>query len=578
MADVIVELSSHDAERLCMRNLLASSDERVFFKDLQSRLLLVSEGFVAELGQGRSAPELIGCTDFDLFTAHHASEAAADEFEIMRTGKPLIGKVEVETFHDSPNRWVSTSKWPLRSDAGQIIGTFGISRDVTDQIEAQQQLAWQALHDPLTGVANRLALIDRLTQALLALERRGGTIALLFVDLDGFKEINDTLGHDVGDQVLTEVAQRLQSIARREDTVARFGGDEFVLLSTGLGKDADCRLIGDRAIRALRAPLATTTDVKLSGSVGIVATSDPAADPGTLLQQADFAMYLAKRGGRDRFELYDPAVHELAASSQGLLSELPAAIADGQLFLLYQPLFRIDDGTLVGVEALVRWQHPERGVLAPAAFIPLAEQHSQIRLIDEFVLDAACRQFALWADVDPSWSERSISVNLSGSQLHDPDLAEHVFAVLERHDIVPSCLCLEITETALIGEPEIAKRTIETLSAHGVQVALDDFGTGYSTLAHLQQLKAQILKIDRSFIARLGEQPRDREIIAAITAMAHALGMTVISEGIETRVQHDQVAAIGCDQGQGYLLAPPLHATEIATVVAASAARSTRAA
>jgi diguanylate cyclase len=226
-------------------------------------------------------------------------------------------------------------------------------------------------------------------------------------------------------------------------------------------------------------------------------------------------------------------------------------------------VYRIDDGTLVGVEALVRWRHPERGILPPAEFVPLAEQHAQIVLVDAFVLDEACRQLAAWTEADPSWESRSISVNLSGSHLRDPGLADRVLSVLDRHGIEPSRLCLEITETALISEPEDADRTIGALSAHGVRVALDDFGTGYSTLAHLQHVQAQILKIDRSFIARLGHHSRDREIIAAITAMAHALGMTVVSEGIETDAQHHQLAELGCDQGQGYLLAPPLAASQI---------------
>jgi diguanylate cyclase (GGDEF)-like protein/PAS domain S-box-containing protein len=553
-----------EVEHVCMRNLLASSDERVFFKDRESRFLLVSAGFVAELGQGRSLSDVIGCTDFDIFSAEHAGEALRDELEIMRTGKPMVGKLERETFHHSPDRWVSTTKWPLRDDvAGEIIGTFGISRDVTGQVEAQHQLAWQALHDPLTTLANRLALMDRLVQALLALDRRSGRIALLFVDLDDFKDINDTLGHDAGDQVLREVGRRFQRVARRTDTVARLGGDEFVLLCTAPGSDDDLRLIGDRVLSALREPLPGTDALTLTGSLGAVATSDPSADPGELLQQADFAMYAAKRAGRDRVELYDPALHDLAASNRGLVAELPAAVADGQLFLLYQPVYRIHDGALIGVEALARWRHPERGILPPAEFIPLAEQHAQIDLIDTFVLEEACRQLAAWTNADPSWESRSVSVNLSGSQLRDPDLANRVLAVLDRHGIARSRLCLEITETALIGELGDADQTIASLAAHGVRVALDDFGTGYSTLAHLQHVQAKILKIDRSFIARLGHGSRDHEIIAAITAMAHTLGMTVVGEGIETEAQRRQLAALGCDQGQGYLLAPPLPASQV---------------
>jgi diguanylate cyclase (GGDEF)-like protein/PAS domain S-box-containing protein len=558
--------SPEEIEHVCMRNLLASSAERVFFKDLESRFLLVSEGFVAELGQGSTLADVIGRTDFDFFTAPHADNARADEIEIIRTGNPIVGKLECETFRDRPDRWVSTTKWPLRGEDGEIIGTFGISRDVTGQIEAQNKLAHQALHDPVTGLANRIALTDRLAQALVALEHRAGRIALLCVDLDDFKGINDTLGHDTGDQVLIEVARRLRHVARRIDTVARPGGDEFVLLCTGMGRDEDLRLLCDRVMRSLRKPFCGKQELAVSCSLGAVTTDDPQVDPGELLQRADFAMHMAKRAGRNRVELYDSELHGAIASSRGLLVELPSAIAAGQLFLLYQPLFRIDDGALTGVEALVRWQHPERGLLSPAEFIPLAEQHGQIGLIDAFVLDQACRQLAAWTKADPAWATRTVAVNLSGAQLWDPQLAGHVLSVLERHQIAPSRLCLEITETALIGKPDEISETIASLTDRGIRIALDDFGTGYSTLAHLQHLQADVLKIDRSFIARIGDRSRDREIIAAITAMAHALGMTVVSEGIETAAQHGEVAALGCDEGQGYLLAPPLPAPQVAAL------------
>jgi diguanylate cyclase (GGDEF)-like protein/PAS domain S-box-containing protein len=562
--------SIEDIEGVCMRNLLASSDERVFFKDLESRFVLVSAGFLAELGGGRSLSEVIGRTDFDIFSEPHAREARADECEIIRTGAPLVAKVERETFDAGPDRWVSTTKWPLRDARGTIIGTFGISRDVTRQVEAQDALAYQALHDPVTGLLNRVALTDRLSQALVALEHQGGRIALLFVDLDDFKNVNDSLGHDAGDRVLAEVGRRLLRVARRTDTVARFGGDEFVVLCTALGAADDPRLVGDRIMRALRAPVQGEHELTVTGSLGAVVTGDPLADPGELLQQADFAMYVAKRAGRDRLELYDPALHGLAASSRGLIADLPAAIAANELFLLYQPVFRIDDGAVTGVEALVRWRHPERGILTPADFIPLAEQHGLIGLIDAYVLEEACRQLAAWTDANSSWQSRTIAVNLSGSHLREPGLVDRVISVLRRHGVAPARLCLEVTETALIGELDDAHHNIATLSSHGVQIALDDFGTGYSTLAHLQHLRADVLKIDRSFVARIDQQSRDREIIAAVTAMAHALGMTVVGEGIETETHRDELARVNCDQGQGYLFAPPLGAAQIAALLPAA--------
>jgi EAL domain-containing protein (putative c-di-GMP-specific phosphodiesterase class I) len=291
-------------------------------------------------------------------------------------------------------------------------------------------------------------------------------------------------------------------------------------------------------------------------------------DPGELLQQADFAMYAAKRAGRNRFEIYDAQVHGLVASSRGLAADLRRALEQHQLYVLYQPLFRLDDNALTGVEALVRWRHPERGVILPDEFIPVAEQHGLIGAIDSYVLDEACRQLAEWTAADSAWEDRMVAVNVSGQELRDPKLVARVAASLERHQIAPSRLCLEITETALIGELNDANRVIDSLTTLGVQVALDDFGTGYSTLAHLQQLRASILKIDRSFVAQIGRRPRDREIVAAVTAMAHALGMTVVGEGIETSAQLSELAAVNCDQGQGYLFGKPQTPAEIARIFA----------
>jgi diguanylate cyclase (GGDEF)-like protein/PAS domain S-box-containing protein len=557
-------LAGHDIERLCIRNLVASSEERLFFKDLDGRFALVSAGFARALGQGFSASELVGRSDFDLFTSPHANEAFSDEQQVIATGEPIVGKIERETREDRPDTWVATTKLPLRDDEGTIVGTFGMSRDVTSQVEAQHELARQALQDPATGVANRIALTDRLSQALRALERQPGQVGLVFIDLDNFKTINDTLGHEVGDQVLVAAARRLELVARRSDTVARFGGDEFVLLLTELGSDEDLRPICSRVLRTLRQPLAIGEGIRLTASVGAVVSRDSGVDPAELLQQADLAMYDAKRSGRNRFAVYDPALHGLVAGGRSLANELERAIAQRELYLLYQPLFRLDDGTLTGVEALVRWRHPERGVVLPADFIPLAERHGLIEFIDLYVLDEACRQLVEWTASDRSWQRCTISVNVSGRTLRAPGLADSVLGTLARHRLEPRRLCLELTETALIDDLEEANRVIASLSEHGVRIALDDFGTGYSMLAHLQQLKADVLKIDRSFVTHIDRGSREQGIIAAVAAMAHALGMTVVGEGVENPAQRDHLHAIHCDEAQGYLFAAPLSAEVLA--------------
>jgi diguanylate cyclase (GGDEF)-like protein/PAS domain S-box-containing protein len=554
--------SSEDEMQLaCIQNLLASTQEHVYFKDLDSRFLLVSAGWLESVGKA-SLAEVQGKTDLDIYSSEHATQALADEQRIIRTGKPLVGKVEHETFDDKPDAWVSTTKAPLRDRNGWIVGTFGISRDVTAEIEAQETLAFQALHDPLTQLANRTALTDRLEQALLALERHPGQLAVMFVDLDDFKQVNDTFGHEVGDQVLVEIARRLKQVARSSDTVARLGGDEFVLLCTELDELDDVRRISGRAVTAIRGPLQNSHQLALTASLGIALTSDAAAEPRELLSQADSAMYAAKRGGRNRFELYDRAHHGSAAAGKTVL-ELRRALTKHELFVVYQPLFRLDDGSITGVEALVRWRHPERGVIAPAEFIPVAESHGLIAELDAYVLNEACRQLAEWTLQDPTWRDAMMSVNLSGHQLHDPKLVSRVLATLRRHGIEPSRVCLEVTETALIDDLGEAEHLLSSLSAHGLKLALDDFTNGYWTLAHLQQLCADILKIDRRFVINVDHETRDREIIAAITAMSHALGMTVVGEGIETDKVREGLKTTGCDQGQGFLMARPLTAAQI---------------
>jgi diguanylate cyclase (GGDEF)-like protein len=559
--------SQEEIERICMRNLLASSEERVYFKDRQSRFLFVSAGWLAAYQPGQPLNNVVGKTDFDIFSAAHATEAFEDEQRIISTGRPVVAKVERETFHDRPDAWTSTTKQALLDESGKIIGTFGLSRDITAQINAQDALTYQTLHDGVTDLANRRALMERLTVALAALEGREHQLALLFVDLDDFKSINDTLGHETGDRVLRDVARRLTRISRRGDTVARLSGDEFVVLLTGLRVGDDLHLMFDRAMRAICAPQQDGPhDLTVTGSIGAVLTSEPLADPDELLQQADLAMYAAKRGGGNRFEVFTPALEGVATSSRGLAVELRRALAHRELFVLYQPVFDLHNGSMLGAETLVRWHHPERGVIPPSEFIPVAERRGLIGAIGRFVLNEACGQLASWIDADACPPRLTIGVNLSGRELLEPGLAKRVAATLKRHGIAPHRLVLEITENVLIGELGDAHRAIEALAELGVRIALDDFGTGYSTLAHLRQLRTSILKVDRSFVSQLGGQSRDREIIAAVTGMAHALGMTVVAEGVETEAQRDTLTAIGCDAAQGYLFARPLTPDALATM------------
>lgn len=294
-------------EHLCMRNLLAAREERFFFKDLQSRFLLVSDGWRASIGRGLPLDEVVGKTDFDFFTRPHAAAALEDEQRIIRTGEAMVAKIERETYADRDDAWVSTSKWPLRDERGQTIGTFGVSRNITEQMQ-----------DPATGLANRMALTDRLRQALVGLERQPGCVGLLFLDVDGFKQINDTWGHRTGDQVLAQIAGRLTGVSRRFDTVARYGGDEFVMLLTAVPDEEHLREIGERVMRAVAEPIELAGGrLQLSTSIGSVLCSDPAADPDEVLERVDTAMYAAKRAGGGRLTPYDPGVHAPLGSERG---------------------------------------------------------------------------------------------------------------------------------------------------------------------------------------------------------------------------------------------------------------------
>ncbi|HTV12733.1 MAG TPA: EAL domain-containing protein [Acidimicrobiales bacterium] len=552
-----------------MYNLMTNGDaaEKVYFKDRLSRFLFVSKGWLEAAAPGRTEDEVVGKTDFDFFSEEHAAAAFDDEQYIIRTGEPIVGKLERETFNDRVGAWVSTTKMPLRDHLGEVIGTFGISRDVTAQVRAETALAYQAMHDPVTGLANRAAFMDRLSQALVAIGRQPGRLAVIYVDLDHFKEINDSFGHDAGDQVLAEAGRRLSVLCRHGDSVARLGGDELVVLCGALGDDDDVGRIAHRIVRGIAAPyLEDGRDLSVTASAGVVVTVDPLAEPEQLVREADEAMYQAKRAGRNRYHVRD-APNGTTNGRGHLQAELSHAIDASELFLAYQPLFSLEDHSLSGVEALVRWRRPERGLVVPNDFVPFAEEHGLIARIGAFVLDEACRQLAEWM-ARPGWPEHfTMAVNVSGRELGGLELAERVADVVRRYGIEPTRLCLEITETALVGEWGDVQGTLAALSRLGVRLALDDFGTGYSTLAHLQRLKVDVLKIDRSFVAQMGREPRDREIVAAVTAMAHALGMTVVAEGIETNHQLEALTGLDCNQGQGFLFAPPLSPEGVVALV-----------
>ena len=418
----------------------------------------------------------------------------------------------------------------------------------------------RAMHDELTGLPNRLVLHDRLEQALLTSNREGASTALVVLDLDRFKEINDSLGHDYGDLLLQQIAPRLRSELRESDTVARLGGDEFaVILPKVAGLDG-ALVVAEKLARALEEPFVVNgMSLAVEASVGVAVSPDHGDDVRTLLQRADIAMYLAK-DNKVGVSSYDSTVDGHSPARAALLGDLRRAISERELSLHFQPKSDLLTGRLQGVEALVRWQHPEQGLLSPDAFVPLAERTGLVHPLTRFVLDSALAQCRAWYD---QGLEVPVAVNLSTRTLLDRAFPEEVRALLSYWRLPPHLLTLEITESALMGDPTRAAELLTDLAAQGVRLSIDDFGTGYSSLSSLRTLPVHELKIDRTFVRDMLVQPQDASIVRAIVDLGHTLGLTVVAEGVEDEATARELGRLGCDLGQGYHLGMPATARRL---------------
>ena len=433
-----------------------------------------------------------------------------------------------------------------------------------DRIRTEQELNHQALHDPLTGLPNRMLFGDRLTQSLARLQRQPGTIAVLFVDVDHFKVINDSLGHGHGDRLLIMIAERLASAVRPGDTVARFGGDEFVILCENVLGEIEAVGMGERIRKLAAAPLRLDgADYIVTVSTGIALTSSYETSPSDLLRDADSAMYQAKEGGRARSALFAESMRTRAVRRLETELALRRALADGELRLYYQPIVSLTSGRTAGVEALVRWEHPTDGLVGPSDFIPIAEETGLIVPLGEWVLGEACRQAQSWRTEYPAMADLTVSVNLSGRQIAQSDLVTVVANVLFDTGLPPAALVLEITESVLMSDAEYAITVLRSLKNLGVRLSVDDFGTGYSSLSYLRRFPVDVLKVDRSFVAGLGTEADDSAIVRAIINLAESLSLETVGEGIETPTQLRALEELGCDKAQGYLFSRPLPAAEV---------------
>ena len=443
------------------------------------------------------------------------------------------------------------------------------AHDVTERKALEDQLRHEAFHDALTGLPNRVLFMDRLEHAMARAVRSEQGIAVLFLDLDRFKNINDSLGHDVGDDLLKEVGRRLPKAARTGDTVARFGGDEFVVLLEDVGTPFEAAGIADRILTDLRrpVPLHGRSHV-VTASIGIAFESG-AHDQRDLIKDADAALYHAKAAGRSRYAIFDDARDAYPVERLDLESDLHQALARNQLRVFYQPEMDLQNGRVRGFEALVRWEHPRRGLISPVDFIPLAEESGEIVSIGQWVLEQACRQAQRWQEDLFGDEPLLMSVNLSAPEFQEPDLLLRVSRALQGSGLATERLRIELTESILMDDSPVGRQVLDDLKRLGVQLAIDDFGTGYSSLSYLKRMPVDVLKIDRSFVGDLGRDPRQASIIEAVVNVADALGMSVTAEGIEEREQLSFLTGIGCEGGQGFLFSRPVPADEIPDIVRA---------
>jgi diguanylate cyclase (GGDEF)-like protein/PAS domain S-box-containing protein len=516
---------------------------------------------------GYEPDRLVGTRGWTLVHEGDGQSAQAFHAELLdhRGGSR---SVELRWQHrDGSWRWLEVKGTNLLHQAG-VRGIVLNARDISRHKSLEGQLVQRALHDQLTGLPNRMLFMDRLEQALERSARRGKFAAVLFLDLDRFKLVNDNLGHDHGDQLLVQVAERLRGCLRRVDTIARIGGDEFTVLLEEVGAAADAALVAERIIEAFRASFRIETqEIFVGASIGIaLGGKDQGTTAQGLLRNADIAMYRAKANGRACFEVFKSSMRETVKGRLKMETELRRALDRGELRLHYQPQVDLRTARIVGLEALVRWEHPERGLVPPGSFIPIAEETGLILPIGRWVLQTACRQASIWRADTEIGLDIVMAVNLSPRQFRHPRLVQDVGEVLAESGLDASGLEVEITEGTAMGDADGTVKVLEHLKAIGIRLAIDDFGTGYSSLSYLKRFPIDVLKVDRSFVAGLPANRGDAAIVRAVVGLTRALGLKAVAEGVETQDQLAELRGLGCDQGQGYFFGRPV-ATEVADAV-----------
>jgi diguanylate cyclase (GGDEF)-like protein/PAS domain S-box-containing protein len=543
-----------------LANVFEHSGEAIMMTDSNNRIIEVNPAFVRQTGY--SPEEVIGREPAMLSSGRTTNREFEAMWEAVRTQGFWRGELwdRTKQGREYP-KWMSMSA--VYDDSGAIRHHIASSIDVTDVKLAEDRMLHLAHHDALTQLPNRVHLHGRLEQAMASMRRDGGNLAMLFIDMDRFKNINDTLGHHTGDGLLIQVGQRLRDLVRDSDIVARLGGDEFVLVLTGITGDGSrvAATVARKVLASLGRPYVVKGhELHSTPSIGIGIFPADGEDADTLMKSADTAMYHAKATGRNNFQFFTAAMNQAAAERSTLELGLRTAIERNELFLHYQPQIDLTSGRVVGFEALLRWNHPEAGLIPPLKFIPIAEDTGQIEAIGAWVLDEALSQIARWrAD---GWPELRVAVNLSAQQLRADSFVALVAQALQRHGLPGTALELEITESIAMRNPVHTAGMLRQLRSQGVALAIDDFGTGYSSLAYLKQLPLSCLKLDRSFVVDVDRDSNNAAICTATIHMAHSLGLAVVAEGVESAEQLKYLVHLGCDIAQGYHISRPIGADE----------------